>query len=85
MRKKVRIKSIQTLLDEGWEPIVWGWIKNRADNQEQAHREISYYHGIEETLGLDRILTIVQDDPHGEPRYVHCQETYYKVAREVIC
>jgi len=79
--EKVRIKPIQQLLDEGWERIAWGWIKNRAVSQSPAYREVSYYYGIEKLLGKDRTLIVQQDDGG---KYVHCDGTDYHVAREAM-
>ena len=78
---KVVTKPIFRLLEEGWEPIAWGWIKNRASVLSNAHQEINYYHGIEKILSEHRILT-VRFDTGGE--YVFCIETDYHVAREAI-
>lgn len=68
------IKPIFQLLEEGWEPIVWGWIKNSS--------EINYYHGVERTLRESRTLTVCKDD--GGSEGIHCFETPYHIAREVI-
>jgi hypothetical protein len=73
---KIIIKTIFQLLEEGWEPIVWGWIKFRAHD-----REVSYYHGIEKILDKARTLTVIQDDGGEE---ISCHETPYHVAREAI-
>lgn len=83
MRKgtKITIKPISQLLKEGWEPIVWGWIKYRTHNIMKAHIEVSYYHGIEKILGKSRILTVAGDDGGKE---IGCLETPYHVAREAI-
>jgi hypothetical protein len=80
---KVVIKSIFQLLAEAWEPIIWGWIKNRTDNQYLAHEEISFYQGIENILDDSRVLTVAQSDS-GHSKYIHCVETDYHIAREVI-
>ena len=56
-------------------------MKNRTDNPVLAHEEISYYDGIEDILGGFRALTILQVDDRN---YVHCVETNYRIAKEVI-
>lgn len=79
---KITIKPISQLLKEGWEPIVWGWIKDRASCLETAHREKNYYHGVEKILTESRTLTVVVDD--GGREGIHCLETPYHIAREVV-
>lgn len=80
---KIVIKPIFQLLAEAWEVIIWGWIKNRTDNQYLAHEEISFYQGIEDILDDRRVLTVAQDDS-GHSKYIHCVETNYHVAIEAI-
>lgn len=80
---RIIIKSIVQLLAEAWAPIIWGWIKNKTNNQYLAHEEISFYHGIENILDDSRVLTVAQGDS-GHCKYIHCVETDYHIAREVI-
>ncbi len=76
---KVVIKTVYQLIDEGWERVPWGYLRNRSPC---IDAEISYYNGIEKVLREDRVLTVAQDD--GARRYIHCVETNYHVARAVI-
>ena len=76
---KVAIKPIKQLLKEGWERIVWGWIKYRGLQAD----EINYYQGIEDILDESRVLTTTQGES-GHQEYLHCVETNYHVAREVV-
>ena len=80
---KIVIKRISQLLEEVWEPVAWGWMKNRTDDVGMAHQEISYYQGIENILDENRVLTVRQDDD-GHGNYLHCVETDYHVAKEAI-
>ncbi len=78
---KIIIKPVFQLLEEGWEPISWGWIKDRQSEMFLAHKEISYYHGIENILTESRILTVRFDTGFKD---IFCIETDYHVAREAI-
>lgn len=78
---KIVIKTIQKLLNQGWEPIVWGWIKDRSHTFIN-NCEINYYKGIEEILGEDRVLTVISD--HGGREGILCVETNYHIASEVV-
>ena len=79
---KIVLKPVSQLLTEGWEPIVWGWIKYKTPNIVLAYEEISYYKGVEDILGEHRVLTVTLDD--GGREGIHCAETNYHIAREAI-
>jgi hypothetical protein len=77
---KLMIKTMDQMLNEGFERLSFGLLKHRASRPSGARQEVFYASGMEKDLRVDRVVTFMGVGAMG----LSCKESAYLFPKEAI-